>query len=74
MQPSNGAGLTEFIGNDADSRGDTLGEIENRRRKILTLADQGVDLGNNQDRICCQKSRPSKCGETRGTFGYKTQD
>jgi hypothetical protein len=44
------------------------------RRKILTLADQGVDLGNNQDRICCQTSQPSKFEGIRGTSGYKKQD
>ena len=51
-----------------------LGEIECRSMNILTLADQGVDPGNNQDRICCQTSQPSKFEETRETFGYKKQD
>lgn len=74
MQPWNGADLTKFTGDDADGRGDTLGEIECRRRKILTLMDLGVDLENNQDRICCQTSQPSKFEETRGTFWYKKQD
>ena len=72
MQPSNKANLTKFQGNHPNN--DTLGEIECRRREVLTLADQGVDLGNNQDRICCQTNQPSMCEETREVFGYRKQD